>query len=114
MKSKYLVVHTGSDCNPCYSGMSSAVLVDSIDEAKVKVKDFTDQMCDLHDIDLEPGDCLDEDMNDCEECGARYAAYFYSESGLTSWVNGQSDSWEKVETWEVSDDGIHIAEGPNL
>lgn len=115
MASKYIVTQsTGASCDPRYSGVGIVVPCDTLDGAKRKVKELLDSVTDVYEIDLNPGDCLDGDLMDCYS--PRYADHYYSESGLTAWINGQCDNWEKIEVWEFdeSDGKYHLVEGPEL
>jgi hypothetical protein len=116
MLSNYIVTQsTGASIDPCYAGVSAIIPCYTQEDALECVKELVRNLSESLGITLRQGECLDDDMKDCMKEGAAYSSYFYSSSGFTAWVNGQSDGWEKVETWELAEDGkYHLVEGPEL
>lgn len=94
---KYLVISScGTEDHPRYNGVSYVKPCDTIDAAKDVVKQCASEYSQFINHELKPGDRLDENNLPTDF----WPVHYYSEDGLTLWVDGVSKGWDRTEIFE--------------
>lgn len=109
MPSKYLVIQScGAEDHPKYNGVSYVRPCESFEMVKEIVKQCASEYSQYIGHNLKPGDRLDE--NNLPTDG--WPEHYYSENGLTLWVRGMSEAWERTEVFEWREDPGHYIHIP--
>lgn len=106
MPSKYLVIQScGTEDHPKYKGVSFITPCETIDDATKVVARCANEYAEYIGCKLERGDALD---CDCEPCiDGDWPDHFYSKDGLSIWVRGLDENWERVEVFEWNERHRH-------
>lgn len=102
---RYLVIQTSATEMPYCNGVSRVKSFATRDEAMECVaRVVTEDYAEYCGIAMMPGDAFDTDGNPFRG-RLKYADHAFLPDGLGAWCRGNTDRWERIETYLLTEDG---------